>query len=157
MTWSEICANPALQDLPFKIETDRYGRLLMSPARNEHGYYQGEIGFLLRTMLAEGRVLTECAIETSEGVKVADVAWCSAERFQTIRPQISSSVAPEICVEIFSDSNTREEIERKRDLYFSRGALEFWVCDAKGDIAFFTPAGFANGSQLCPTFPGHVD
>lgn len=157
MTWTEICANPALQDLPFKIETDRYGRILMSPARNEHSYYQGEIGFLLRTMLPDGRVLAECAIETPEGVKVADVAWCSAERFQTLRPQVSSSVAPEICVDIFSDSNTREEIERKRELYFARGAEEFWLCNVNGDIAFFTKAGLASGSKLCPAFPGHID
>lgn len=157
MTWTEICANPALQDLPFKIETDRYGRLLMSPARNEHGYYQSEIGYLLRTLLPDGKVITECPVETPEGVKVADVAWCSTERFRILRPQVSSSVAPEICVEVFSDSNTRNAIERKRELYFARGASEFWVCDAKGDLAFFSAAGLINGSVLCPAFPGHVE
>lgn len=114
------------------------------------------IDHLLRTLLPEGEAITECPVETTEGVKVADVAWCSAERFRLLRPQISSSVAPEICVEIFFDSNMREAIEPKRDLYFARGAREFWVCDAKGDLAFFGLSGFLDGSELCPSFAGHI-
>lgn len=33
MDWSEIVDNPYLEDLPFKIEQDRYGNILMSPPR----------------------------------------------------------------------------------------------------------------------------
>jgi hypothetical protein len=29
--WRELAADPYLADLPFKIETDRFGRILMSP------------------------------------------------------------------------------------------------------------------------------
>lgn len=34
MDWSEIVDNPYLEDLPFKIEQDRYGSVVPSPAAN---------------------------------------------------------------------------------------------------------------------------
>ncbi len=37
MTWADVMANPYLQDLPFKIELNKWGRIEMSPASNEHG------------------------------------------------------------------------------------------------------------------------
>ena len=50
MTWEEVCDHPLLQDLPFKIELNKWGNIEMSPARNRHAEYQGEIEFLLRTL-----------------------------------------------------------------------------------------------------------
>ena len=35
--------------------------------------------------------------------------------------------APEICVEVTSPSNSKEEIEHKTELYLAKGALEVWV------------------------------
>ena len=32
MTWEQICDDPHLRDLPYKIEQDRFGRIVMSPA-----------------------------------------------------------------------------------------------------------------------------
>jgi hypothetical protein len=43
MNWEQVCASPHLQDLPFKIETSRYGQVVMSPATNWHGRYQSSI------------------------------------------------------------------------------------------------------------------
>lgn len=41
MTWAEICADPVLAELPNRIETDRWGRIVMSPPpRSCHGEYQ---------------------------------------------------------------------------------------------------------------------
>ena len=81
--------------------------------------------------------------------------------FQTARnppiKEISSSNAPEICVEIPSESNTRGEIEQKRQLYFDRGAQEFWLCDKADCLSFFTPAGLVSGSSLCPEFPSRIE
>jgi hypothetical protein len=55
MDWAEIVDNPYLQDLPFKIEQDRYGNILMSPASNWHSELQAEIAYLLRKLLDGGR------------------------------------------------------------------------------------------------------
>ena len=73
MDWSEIVDNPYLQDLPFKIEQDRYGNILMSPASNLHGYFQAEIAAILRRLTDAGRVIVESSVQTPQGVKAPDV------------------------------------------------------------------------------------
>ncbi|XOF33684.1 MAG: hypothetical protein ACL93V_17095 [Candidatus Electrothrix sp. YB6] len=47
-----------------------------------------------------GKVITECSIQTSQGVKVADVAWVSDEFFARYGYDTPYKRAPEICVEI---------------------------------------------------------
>lgn len=66
MQWSEVIDSPYFKNLPFKIELNRYGKIEMMPASNKQGRLQPQIGTLI-----------ECSIQTIEGVKVADVAWCS--------------------------------------------------------------------------------
>ena len=81
MNWQEICDDPSLQDLPYKIETNEYGQIVMSPASNEHGRYQIRIGSLITQYLENGQVISECSIATSKGVKVADISWLSSDFF----------------------------------------------------------------------------
>ncbi|MEZ5479072.1 MAG: hypothetical protein R3E95_16795 [Thiolinea sp.] len=71
MEWSEVINDPNLKNLPFKIELNRFGKLLMSPASNEHGMLQMDIGIELRSRQPQGRVIAECSIQTPEGTKVA--------------------------------------------------------------------------------------
>jgi Uma2 family endonuclease len=156
MNWQEVCEHPSLQDLPFKIETNERGEIVMAPVKVYHSAYQGEIGFLLRSLRNDGKILAECAISTAKGTKVADVAWASEERFQQIKDETECSIAPEICVDVLSLRNTDDEIEEKRALYFDRGAQEVWICKADGDIHFYTAAGRIEQSILVPGFPQHV-
>jgi len=44
MEWTDVVDNPLLQNLPFKIELNRWGKILMSPASNNHGILQFEVG-----------------------------------------------------------------------------------------------------------------
>jgi Uma2 family endonuclease len=44
--------------------------------------------------------------------------------------------APEVCVEVFSASNTFAEIAEKIVLYFEAGAQEVWTCDQDGILEF---------------------
>jgi Uma2 family endonuclease len=156
MTWVEACHDKRLQNLPYKVELNRQGKLIMSPTRNKHGFYQGKIVHLLQTLLPNGEVIVECAIDTSEGTYVADATWSSPERFKIIKDEFSSSIAPEICVEVWSPSNSAEEIEMKRRLYFEKGAVEFWYCDADGRVSWFDNSGGISKSALCPGFPRQV-
>ena len=64
MNWQEVCDHPSLKDLPFKIELDESGKIIMSPVKLYHSFFQGEIGFLLRTLLKDGKTLPECAIKS---------------------------------------------------------------------------------------------
>ncbi len=97
--------------------------------------------------------MVECAIATKKGTKVADVAWASPERLAIIWPEVECSIAPELCVEVLSSTNTSKEMQTKRQLYFENGALEVWTCDANGNMAFFSPAGSLAHSILFPDFP----
>jgi Uma2 family endonuclease len=157
MTWQEICDDPALQDLPYKIETDRWGRLMMSPARSDHGEYQAEISGILREQLPHGRVITECPIQTMEGVRVPDVAWISRERRANMVRSPAYSRSPEICVEVISPSNFQEEMDEKRRLYFEMGAQEVWYCEDHGGMSFYDRNGPIEKSVLCPAFPSKIE
>ncbi len=155
MNWEEVCEHPALHNLPFKIELNEYGEIIMNAVKVIHSLYQGEIEYLLRSLLKNGKTLPECAIKTDKGTKVADVAWASRERIKTIKDETECSVAPEICVEVRSSSNTDEAMEEKRKLYFASGAKEVWLCQ-DGAMSFYTVEGKVEKSILAPDFPGRI-
>jgi hypothetical protein len=76
MNWAEICEDKTLAGLPYRIESDRWGNIVMSPPpRSRHAEYQGEIAALLRPKMNGGLSMPECPILTDEGVKAADVVW----------------------------------------------------------------------------------
>ena len=79
----------------------------------------------------------ECSIETSDGVKVADVAWLSNEFIKKYEYDTPYPKAPEICVEILSPFNSTGEIEEKIQLYLAKGALEVWTVDETGNKRYF--------------------
>lgn len=78
LNWQQVCDNQRLQNLPFKIELNRWGQVIMSPAHHKHSILQGEIAGLLRDLTKRtGRIATKCPIQTKTGILVADVAWFS--------------------------------------------------------------------------------
>ena len=157
MNWLEVCEHPDLQNLPFKIELDETGKIIMSPTKVYHSIYQGELVRLLCASSHAGKAIVECAITTRKGTKVADVAWASPERVKTIWSEIECSVAPELCIEVLSSTNTMQEMRAKRQLYFEQGAQEVWLCDPEGRLTFFSPAGELARSALFPDFPMRIE
>ena len=157
MRWEEVCENRQLQDLPFKIELNKWGQIVMSPVKIKHSFYQGRIQRLLESLLKTGEVMPECAIDTSDGVKVADVVWCSAERFDRIQEEVSASIAPEICIEVKSSGNTLDEMEFKKRLYFESQAIEVWICNEQGQITFYNEQSELAQSLLVPNFPDRIE
>lgn len=150
MTWDEIINNPLLQDLPFKIETNKFGQILMSPASNKHGNLQFRVGREIDRRKKSGEVITECSVQTSDGVKVADVAWASdafIAEFGDITPYPK---APEICVEVVLPKKSKPGIEHKVELYLAKGALEVWLVNDKHEIAFHSHTGNLKDSKLVP-------
>lgn len=152
MDWQEACSRPELQHLPYKIELDERGRIVMSPTKVYHSVLQARIAARLDIHGQGGVALTECAIRTRKGTKVADVAWASSRTYQQIKDETECSVAPEICVEIMSASNTDKEIEERRELFFEHGAQEFWLCDQDGHITYSSRDGPIPRSACCPVF-----
>src|ERR1051325_8971018 len=96
--WAELLADRELAQIEGRIETDRHGHIIMSPpAAPSHGCFQSEIAYLIRSLVVSGRVLTECPISTSDGVRAADVAWASPECMRKLGGQVCFPRAPEIC------------------------------------------------------------
>jgi Uma2 family endonuclease len=157
MNWRDIVSDPSLADLPYKVETTETGQVIMSPTVFLHGIYQAELTQRLRQALPNGITSNETAIETRKGVKVPDVTWFSLEFFQMYRNEFALPVAPEICVEVISKSNSVREINLKRKLFFERGAHEVWTCDLEGHMRFYGSAGELERSVLAPKFPRHVE
>ncbi|MDA0712092.1 MAG: Uma2 family endonuclease, partial [bacterium] len=136
--WDKICADPELAKLPYRIETDEFGQIIMSPPpAPSHGSKQSRISRHLGNLITHGEVVSECPISTSKGVKAADVAWCSEAIWSEAEKLSCFPKAPEICVEVVSPSNTTGEIEQKKRLYFEAGAKEVWTCSETGAMQFF--------------------
>lgn len=156
MNWQEVCENKTLQDLPFKIELNKWGQIVMSPAKVIHSFYQSRIQHLLEMLLKGGIAMQECAVQTTDGVKSADVVWVSETRADIILEETAASVAPEICVEVKSASNTLEELLGKKDLYLEAGAEEVWICDKEGQLHFYNRQGQVENSARIPDFPKQI-
>lgn len=159
LTWEAICADRSLRDLPYKIETNRYNKIIMSPATSWHSAQGGEIGKVLGSLMLHGRILIECPVQTADGVRVPDIAWISRERFNPRRSG-ALAVAPEICIEVLSPSNTREEMLEKMNLFFATGAQEVWLCHEDGRMEFFRADNASQPvpqSAMCPGFPLRID
>jgi hypothetical protein len=138
MDWNELCENPILQNLPFKIELNEWGQILMSPASNRHGKWRSRVGGRLSSLAKNGELITNCSVQTSKGVRVADVAWVSAKFFATYGHTTPSPMAPELCVELKALPDAAER--QKANLYFEAGAKEVWLCD-DGAMTFISPEG----------------
>ena len=157
LTWEELCADPSLQDLPFRIELNGLNQIVMSPLHRRHGRYQGRIYHLLVSLLSGGEPSLETAVSTSDNIKVPDVIWATDEFFRLYGEVFAAPVAPDLCVEVLSPTNTKAEIDQKRALYFEAGACEVWLCGLKGGMEFYTPAGQIERSALCPEFPVQIE
>ena len=158
MEWREVIEDPSLRDLPYKIETDEWGQIMMSPAADAHGMYQGEIEAWLRKLAKEGRVSPECPVETSGGTKVADVAWRSAAFLKKHGiSNISLPESPEIVVEVKSPSNSVKYMQLKSSLFFEAGAKEVWFCEKDGRMRFFNRQGELERSEMFREFPTRID
>lgn len=158
MSWQEVCEHPVLRDLAgFHIDTDELGRVLMTPVGTRHGVLQAAIGRTLAELLPDGVSGVEIAVRTRKGTKAADVAWMSRDLYDRRRDAYDSELCPEISVEVLSPSNSREELDEKRQLYFEQGATEVWECAEDGAMTFWVkPDARGDASRLAAAFPDHI-
>jgi Uma2 family endonuclease len=139
--WGELCRDPSLEDLPYKIELNAWGKLEMSPASNRHGRLQIAIGAEFTRQLPDGVAISECSILTRIGIRAPDVVWGSADFMKAYGEITPYMRAPEICVEIISPSNVQAEIDEKIGAYLAAGAVEVWLVSEEGQIRYVGPSG----------------
>ena len=145
--WAEVVNDPGLHDLPYKIELNAWGKIEMSPANTRHARLQGKITAELARQLTGGEVLTEVPILTDIGVRVPDVAWASNEFLRIHRESTPLPRAPEICVEIVSESNTDAEMQEKTRAYLAAGAAEVWLVSEAGGVRYYDTTGERGASR----------
>ena len=153
LRWAELCADSRWDDLAAKIELNGMGVIEMSPATNIHGRRQVLIAIALESQMAPGSAFVECSVLTTDGVRVPDVAWASAEfiaRQGTPTPFVQ---APEICVEVRSPSNTDAEMAYKTRLFLEAGAVEVWIVSEEGSWQIFD----SQGEQSASRWPVRLD
>ncbi len=140
MQWQDVLADKSLHDLPYKIELNEKGLIEMSPASFIHSLLQGRLTKILGNQL-DGEVFTELAVQTTKGVRVPDVAWGSKEYVQKHIKDVYALSAPELCAEIISSSNTREEMGEKVELFLEAGANEVWLVTEDGQVTYYNNQG----------------
>lgn len=159
--WHSLCGDPVIAALPYKVETNERGQLLISPAHNPHSFLQGRISAALLRLTdrlgAAGMVVPECAVMTAGGIKVPDVAWVTADDQARSTSTEVMTAAPSICIEVMSPSNSDAEMREKTSLYLGAGAGEVWICDERGGVRFFRGSGEAAASALFPDFPSRIE
>jgi len=150
-TWERLCTTPGFSHPGFTCDVSPEGKVVMSPTFNYHGWYQARLSILFAQLGPNGQPFVELAVLTKDGLFEVDVAW--TRDFRRLRAQKYASPAPEICVEVESESNTPEEFRRKREALFSAGCSEVWIVGRDGQIEFYSEAGSLKRSNLVPAFP----
>jgi Uma2 family endonuclease len=154
--WQQIVTDPSLQDLPYTVETNHRGQLVLSPHKNWHSFRQEAIGDLLEEHAPEGATPPEFAIATPKGVKAPDIVWISADRRQEMKKTGDpTTLAPELCIEVMSEANDWDEMMEKRALYREAGAEEVWIVTREGRVRFFGD-GEREASRIAPDFPDEI-
>jgi Uma2 family endonuclease len=157
--WDEVIDE--LEHVPLEgwiVETNAYGEIEMSPLPEGVHQNRGKvIADWLEFYFPDHLALYERPVATDVGTRNADVVWVAPEQKELASTAKALRPAPVICVEIWSPSNTQEEMEEKRDAYLRAGAREVWFCDRSEHMSFFEVNGALEQSRVCPEFPKILD
>lgn len=69
--WDAITSDPTLDGLPYKVETNAQGQIILSPHKNRHSNLQSALFRLLQQHAPGGHISVEYALATPRGVKSA--------------------------------------------------------------------------------------
>ena len=94
----------------------------------------------------ESRV--DISVMTDRGIRVPDVVWMRPERWAAMKRETPLSTAPDICVEVLSSGNTRQEIQMKTGAYLRAGGREVIVVGLKGEVDYCGPERLRSSSAL---------
>jgi len=113
-------------------ELDEGELVTMSLPGEEHGYFETEIGSLLRNHVKQhglGRVYVgDTGFRLSDAtVRGPDVAFVRADRVEALRSKGFARGAPDLAVEIFSPSDSVPQLMRKVRQYFAAGCHTVWI------------------------------
>jgi len=155
LTWEDMCSDPRLRDLPFKIELNRLNQIVMSPVHPRHSRLQSKIARILGDLLSEGEAIVELAIETEDRTKVPDVVWASKATIAHHLGEISwLSVTGDLCGSVVAGEHDRRDGQKASPLFRAwcdRGMVVFvgWQYD------FLRQHRGAEELEALPNVPGN--
>ena len=148
LRWEALDDDPMVAAIPCKIELNEKGVIEVSPPTTRHGFLQAYVTRELARQRSEGTTFTGCPVETDIGMRMPDVVWASAEFMSRHGTEKQFLVAPDLCVEVLSPTNTRPEMAAKTAAYLAAGAREVWLVGEDGVPEFHTSAGRVPASTL---------
>jgi Uma2 family endonuclease len=87
---------------------------------------------------------------------VPDVVWMPEGELEALTETGDPPTrAPNVCVEVMSETNTWKEMHEKRQLYREAGAEEVWVVNEDGAVRFFRDEEIEQ-SEMVPAFPDQL-
>ncbi len=104
----------------------------MTPTKLAHGRIANWIAYQLTGFVVPRKLGAVFAAETGfaiseKDVLAPDVSYLRKERLPAEEAKGFVRLAPDLAVEVFSESNTQPEMQQKVELYFSAGARLVWV------------------------------
>jgi Uma2 family endonuclease len=146
--WRQLADNRLVAEIPCKVELSEKGAIEVSPPTVRHAFIQG---FLIRELARQrpdGMTLGECTVETDIGMRIPDVIWVSRELWEQHRNDRQFRIAPDLCIEVLSPTNTRIQMAEKRAAYLAAGAKEVWIVGEDGVPEIYTGDGRVLASTL---------
>jgi Uma2 family endonuclease len=136
--WAELGEDA---DTPDYYELNEFGELIMTPRpTNDHQRVVQAVANAIAHQLGPESV-AEVSLMTDRGIRVPDVVWMPPAKWQQVKGKTPLPFAPDLCVEILSAGNTREEIAMKAGAYLRGGAREVVVVGLQGQIEYLGPEG----------------
>jgi len=143
--WRELASAP---DSPDYYELNEFGEVIMSPRpTNDHQRIVTAVTSALNQQLGPEAV-HEVSVMTDRGIRVPDVVWMNAERWAQVKGKTPLPFVPDVCVEVLSPGNTKEEVTMKANAYLRGGASEVIVVGLRGEVEFFGTEGKRAASAL---------
>jgi Uma2 family endonuclease len=147
--WGELIVD---QHSPDRCELNEFGEMILSPAPTTiHQRIAKAVASELERQLGP-EAIGEVAVLTDRGIRVPDVAWMKPERWDEWQFESPLPFAPDLCVEVVSPGNAREEIAMKVGAYLRAGAREVIVVGLSGEVEFFGNEGKRERSALGLSF-----
>jgi Uma2 family endonuclease len=120
--------------VPMGPEIEQDGELIVSPTKSQHGELSAELLFLVLSFVRERKLGKVFGAETgfvmeqrSGNIRAADVAFISKERSAQIQSNDWLPFAPDLAVEIISESERAGAIRDKALQYMENGTRLLWL------------------------------
>lgn len=136
------------------------------------GFYESVLAGILLRRIGDFVEANNLGVVSGEGgmmrlfpglIRIPDVAFASWQELpEDIAAEAVPNLVPDLAVEVLSQGNTKQEMERKLDDYFSAGVRLVWLIEprkktvkvftAKDTSSLIDETGALNGGDVLPGF-----